>query len=235
MRICICDDEKAAVFDIENRLKEFENSNNVSFEIDSFYSLDECKNGILQNDYDVVIMDIEVGDGNGIEALIEIKRDKPDIIVFYVSAYPEYVFSSFETEPLNFIKKPIDAEIFYKTIQRAVDKYVSLNESISVKWRHTATELLIKDICYIEGYQRHLLYHLINSEKYEAVGKLSKLCPQLLPHGFVQSHQGFLVNMQQIKSFGEDEIYMKNGDTVLMSVRRKLATKQAYYEYLMRG
>lgn len=40
--------------------------------------------------------------------------------------------------------------------------------------------------------------------------------------------------MLHIKEFGENEIHMKNGEIVLMSVRKKLKTKEAYYNYINR-
>lgn len=47
-------------------------------------------------------------------------------------------------------------------------------------------------------------------------------------------HQGYIVNMLHIKEFGESEIYMKNGEIVLMSVRKRLKTKETYTNYLNR-
>ena len=69
---------------------------------------------------------------------------------------------------------------------------------------------------------------------YEIVGKLDEMYNYLKVHGFVKSHQGFVVNMLHIKDFGESEIRMKNGVTVLMSVRRRLKTKEAYSDYINR-
>ena len=94
--------------------------------------------------------------------------------------------------------------------------------------------LEIKDICYIEGYNRHLVFHLYNGESYEIVGKIDEMYKFLKIHGFVKSHQGVVVNMLHIKDFGESEIYMKNGESVLMSVRKRLKTKEAYSEYINR-
>ena len=56
----------------------------------------------------------------------------------------------------------------------------------------------------------------------------------MFTYGFVKSHQGFIVNMLHIKSFGDNEIILKNGECVLMSVRKKLKTKETYYNYINR-
>ena len=236
MKICVCDDDKVYCNRICDLLQEYEKNNpSIHFETEIFCNFSDCCDNLINGYFDIVFMDIEIGKENGIDLIADVKADNPNLIVIYVSAYPNYVFDSFETEPINFITKPVNIDIFNSSLGRAIKKYNGINQSIAVKWHHTTTNLLIKDICFVEGYNRHIVYHLNSKQTFETVGKLSKIINLLEPHGFVQSHQGFLVNMQQIKSFGEDEIYMKNGDTVLMSVRRKLATKQAYYEYLMRG
>ena len=236
MRICICDDDLTFCNEICRMLSEYEKNNtNIQFETETFCNFSDCRNKLCDGMFDIVLMDIEIGGENGINRIADVKVDKPDLIVIYVSAHPHYVFDSFETEPINFLTKPVDNALFNSTMQRAIKKYTDINQSIAIKWHHTTTQVLIKDICYVESYNRHILYHLNNKQIYETVGKLPKVATELEPHGFVQCHQGFLVNMNYIGSFGEDEIYMKNGDTVLMSIRKKLSTKQAYYEYLTRS
>lgn len=86
----------------------------------------------------------------------------------------------------------------------------------------------------MKAINRHLVFHLYNGDCYEIVGKINEIYKSLKVHGFVKSHQGFVVNMLHIKDFGESEIYMKNGETILMSVRKRLKTKETYSDYINR-
>ena len=166
------------------------------------------------------------------EGVIETFNSAKELV--YITNHPDYVFSCFETEPLNFLRKPIDKIEFNKTFQRIIKKYTEIHKCIPIKWQNDSVNLEIKDICYIEGYNRHLVFHLFNGESYEVVGKIDEMYNFLKVHGFVKSHQGFVVNMLHIKDFGESEIRMKNGASVLMSVRKRLKTKEAYSDYINR-
>ncbi len=233
MRIVICDDNPR-----DNQIiNQYVISNFDEYSedvVDSTYSANDLINFCLKVEPDILFLDIELGDMNGIELAKALRSKYPTLIIVYITNHPNYVFSSFETEPLNFLTKPIDQFQFNKTYQRIIKKYTEIHRTIPIKWQNDSVNLEIKDICYIEGYNRHLVFRLCNGDSYEIVGKIDDVYKTLKIHGFVKSHQGFVVNMLHIKDFGESEIRMKNGETVLMSVRKRLKTKEAYSEYINR-
>lgn len=197
MRILVCDDEQRYCQIIsEYILANFdENSEGV---IETFNSAKELVSFCLKNEPDILFLDIELGDLNGIELAKYLRSEFPALIIVYITNHPDYVFSCFETEPLNFLRKPIDKIEFNKTFQRIIKKYTEIHKCIPIKWQNDSVNLEIKDICYIEGYNRHLVFHLFNGESYEVVGKIDEMYNFLKVHGFVKSHQGFVVNMLHI-------------------------------------
>ena len=232
MRICIIDDDNLMCQDIEERIRKRYGNNFCEIIIfndeNSFLSFAE------DNSIDVMFIDVKLKEQNGIETAKKIKTFSPQVITVYVSAYPQYVFKSFETEPLNYLLKPIDNCEFNATLDRVVEKYNSYHQAIAVKNRYDITGIEIIDICYIEGYSRKITYHLISGEKVSVRGNLNKAFSQVEKFDFVRCHQGFIVNMNYIKSFDEDEIVLVNGYRLPVSVRKKIDTKQAYYAYVNR-
>lgn len=233
MRILVCDDEKYCCQIIKKHILSNLDEKSESVVI-VFNTAREVVEYCLKNEPDILFLDIELGGVNGIDLAKQLREDFPALIIVYISNHPEYVFSCFETEPLNFLRKPINEVEFYKTFQHIIRKYTEMHKSIPIKWQNDSVNLEIRDICYVEGYNRHLIFHLYSGEYYEVVGKLDDVYNSLKVYGFVKSHQGFIVNMLHIKTFGESEIQMKNGEYVLMSVRRKLKTKEAYSNYINR-
>jgi len=232
MRICIIDDDKLMCQDIEKRIRKRYGNNFC--EIILFSDENQFVNFAKDNSIDVMFVDVELKAQNGIETAKKVRAFCPQVITVYISAYPQYVFQSFETEPLNYLLKPIDNNAFNATLDRIIDKYNSYHQAIAVKNRYDITNIEIIDICYIEGYNRKITYHLINGEKMYVRGNLTKAFAQVEKLDFVRCHQGFIVNMKYIKSFDEDEIILVNGERVPISVRKKLDTKQAYYAYVNR-
>lgn len=233
MRIIICDDDqrwcKIIKEYILSNLDEY--SESVVITCNSARETDEycCK-----NEPDVIFLDIELGDMNGIQLAKQLRKKFSTLIIVYITNHPQYVFTCFETEPLYFLRKPVKKAEFDRVFQIIIKKHTELHKCIPIKWQNDSVNLEIKEICYIEGYNRHLIFHLYNYERYEVVGKLNDIYNSLKIHGFVKTHQGFIVNMLHIKEFGENEVRMKNGEAVLMSVRKRLKTKEAYSNYINR-
>lgn len=234
MRIVVCDDDIRYCEAIRNYLISNLDENYESV-IDIFNSAVGLVSFCTKYSPDILFLDIELGDMNGIELAKCLRREFPDLILIYITSHHNYVFNCFETVPLNFLRKPLNRHELDKTFKMLIERYREIHKTIPIKWHKDLINLEIRDICYIESYSRHLIFRLINGDSYEVVGKINDIYDNLKIHGFVKSHQGFVVNMLYIKNFGRNEIYMKNGATVLMSMRKKRQTREAYSEYVTRG
>ena len=69
---------------------------------------------------------------------------------------------------------------------------------------------------------------------YEMRITLSETLAKLNQYGFIQTHQGYLVNMNLIKRFDGYDIILKDGTKVMMSARKKAEVLLAYSEFVER-
>lgn len=85
----------------------------------------EAVNACLSDDYDVILMDIDMPRMNGWEATIEIRRQNIHIPIIAITAYSEESFrkKSFEAGMNEFLSKPYNKEEIYQTVLQ----YVKLN------------------------------------------------------------------------------------------------------------
>ncbi|MGE5382705.1 MAG: response regulator [Omnitrophica WOR_2 bacterium] len=82
-------------------------------------AVDECN----LNDYDVVLMDIDMPVMNGWDATIEIKRNSPQIPVIALTAYSEETFreKSYSVGMDYFLAKPYNHEEIRKTVLKSLE------------------------------------------------------------------------------------------------------------------
>ena len=233
MRILVCDDELKYCREINDYIVSTFDENSESV-VEMFNSALDLVSFCMKYKPDVVFLDVELGKVNGIELARCLRQEFPELLLVYISAHPDYVFDSFETLPLNFLRKPFNKEEFDRTFKMIVKKYNETHKFLLIKLHKDYINLEIRDICYIESHSRHLIFRLFSGESYESVGKIDDVYKKLKAYDFVKSHQGYLVNMMYIKSFGKNEINMKNGESVLMSIRRKKQTKEIYSKYVFR-
>lgn len=234
MNICICDDDKNIHNEVRNLI--FSNLKSNSFvnctDITNFYSAEELiKNYNSNLSWDIIFLDVEMNSLSGIDAAKILRENFSDVIIIFISSYPNYVFDAFDVEAFHFLVKPICISDFKNVFERALNKYKKINSSISIKWQNERYVIKIDTIKYIEGYKRHITIYT-KEGIYESLGKIPDLLKELAPHGFIQTHQGFLVNMDYIKRFDATDVVLFDGTKVMISVRKRAEALQQFDKYL---
>lgn len=233
MNICVCDDEKIIHDEIKRLLKMF-STNDAQFCITDLFSGEALMDYYSNNNkFDIIFLDIEMNQINGIKTAEKIRETDENAIIIFVSSYASYVFEAFRLEALHFIVKPIKQSEFENVFRRAMNKYNTINSSISLRWLNERYSIIINDITYIEGYKRHITVHTIN-EEFEAIGKIPEILKALEPHGFIRIHQGFIVNMNYIKRFDVSDVVLRDNTKVMISVRKRTEALKAYDVYLQK-
>ena len=231
MKICICDDDKNIHNILKSYLQNYE-PKNVSFEVKDFYSAEALLNDYKNNNvFDLIFLDIKMDKTNGIEAAEKIRLINKKSIIIFISNFQHYVFESFKAEPLHFIVKPITDEEFKKVFIRALNKYRNQNSTITLKWQSERYVIKIDTIKYIEGYKRHIAVYT-NDGEYEAIGKIPDMLNLLSPFDFIQTHQGFIVNMDYIQRFEKTDIVLFDNTRVMLSVRKRTEALRTFDTYL---
>ena len=231
MRICICDDDRSQHGIIKKYIDEFsvlaENSEIVS-KFSGKELINDCTGGIS---YDILFMDVRLGSMNGLEVAETVRRFNTNAIIIFISNHPDYVFDAFSVEALHFMVKPITELEFRRVFVRAINKYNSLHSFLPSGFLSDRAVICTNDILYCEGYNRHVMIYTENG-KYESVAKLSDIYEKLSTHGFVQTHQGFIVNMSRIRRFDKESVTLNNGTSVPVSQRRRTQTLRIFDDYL---
>lgn len=87
---------------------------------------DEAENGqqaidlITKNDYDIIILDLQLPDKNGIEVLNEIKHIKPDTRILILSTYPEdrFAFTTIKAGAYGYVNKMMASDQLIYAIKK---------------------------------------------------------------------------------------------------------------------
>ncbi|MCR8643611.1 response regulator [Paenibacillus sp. N1-5-1-14] len=79
---------------------------------------------------DVLFLDIEMPEMNGIELAEVVRNMQPDVQIIFVTAYDQYAISAFEQAAIDYMLKPLERERLSKAIAR-VRKEVNRSEVAS--------------------------------------------------------------------------------------------------------
>lgn len=123
VKAILVDDEPLALDFLERQLKKV---SDISI-IHKFVNFNLSKDTAILEDIDVVFLDIEMPEINGLELAEKILEIEPTIIIVFVTAFSEYAVQAFELNTLDYIVKPVQLDRLEKTLARIEEKINYLN------------------------------------------------------------------------------------------------------------
>lgn len=118
VKAILVDDEPLALDFLERQLKKI---SDISI-VHKFVDFNLSKDVAILEDIDVVFLDIEMPEINGLELAEKILEIEPTMIIVFVTAFSEYAVQAFELNTLDYIVKPIQLDRLEKTLKRIENK-----------------------------------------------------------------------------------------------------------------
>ncbi len=181
---------------------------------------------------DILIMDINLKDGNGIDAVKTIQEKYPKLKVIYLTGVINYATAIFDTNPAYFLLKPINENNLSKAISKVIGEIEDdKGDSIVIKTSGSEILLFRRDIIYIESQGRKVIIHNSTGSKNEIYEKMDTIQEQL-GSDFVRSHKSFLINMKYIVERTNKEFILSDGTVLPISKPNLKDAKMKFISYL---
>jgi two-component system LytT family response regulator len=207
MRVLIADDEDLARHSLRRALAAFSDIEVIR----------ECANGLQAVEAipalrpDVVFLDVEMPGLNGFEVLQQL-ADPPATV--FVTAFDEYAVKAFETDALDYILKPIEADRLERAITRLRDRLAGRASSgprleaavkragpirrLAAKRGNRFVIVPLKDIVRV-AIEDKLVFAHSEKERFLVERTISDLETLLEPSGFLRISRGELVNVEMVR------------------------------------
>jgi two-component system response regulator LytT len=172
---------------------------------------------------DVVFLDIQMPDLNGIElarVLDNSKTNKPRII--FTTAYNQFALEGYRVDALDYLLKPFNYEEFLHAAHKALAYHELVEKSntpiaalavaatteeriedeyLFLKVEYQLVRLALNDILYIEGLKDYVKVWLQSSEKpVLSLTSLKSLEEKLPAKRFMRVHRSYIVSLDKINS-----------------------------------
>lgn len=225
--IVVCDDDRTTAKHLQNLLeRKFKNK----IECKCLYSATELKDWVEGQKVqpNIIILDIALGDEDGIAIAKQMRSDYPQIKVILLSGFAQLASNVFDADPVYFLSKPIDEEKLFASVEKAME-IVETQQVKTITVAGTGGKIhriKVEEIIYIETCNRNCKIHLDKGDCIEVMSKLSALMAEM-PDYMIIIHQSFACNMYKIKSFSkEDGITVSDGTCIPVSRRHYKAVKE---------
>lgn len=172
-------------------------------------------NYLKDNSVDLVFLDIQMDDLNGIQ-LLYVLNNKPKVVL--TTAYDQYALKAFDLEVSDYLLKPISFERFVKAVEK-IYRELNINESDNtekseskdhrnyffVKTEFKMVRIDFDEIIYIEGLKEYLIIKTL-SGKVLSLMTFKEIIDILPEDNFVRTHKSYIVAINKIESIERNRI-----------------------------
>ncbi|WP_281986479.1 LytR/AlgR family response regulator transcription factor [Aquimarina aggregata] len=159
----------------------------------------EFINFIQQNEVDLIFLDIEMPELNGIEILRSM-INPPKVIL--TTAYSEYALESYNYGVIDYLLKPVKIERFLKAINKvSASKIIqpkknSGTEELQIKHDGMPVNISFQSILYIQSFGNYL--KIFTDSRMYLISETLTNINTLLSENFQRTHKSYITNLDRV-------------------------------------
>ena len=231
IKIAILDDDKTALLISKGAIEQFFQDKNVPCSIDAFSNSPAFLAMAKEEKYQLVFLDIDVEEINGIDAGKIIKDINPQTDIIYLSQREDLVFDTLFLHPFGFIRKSKLMQDFPSVLELYLETHNQNNgegSKLVVTSKSGVINIIIDDIMYVEGNKNYQSLYLKDGNIFEVRLSMGDLEKQLTPKGFIRIHKGYLVNYLFIRKIVKNDVLLTNNKILPLAGKRKEEIMEQY-------
>lgn len=181
IRIAVVEDEKDQAELLSSYLQRYSSEKDCRLTVTPYYTAADflaCEDREGSYPYDIVFMDIELPDGNGMEIARRLRKTNKRTLIIFVTNLAQYAVKGYEVRAFDFVVKPVSYYNFMLKFSAALDN-LELNKDteIWIKSKEGRVRLLASRIIYVEVLKHYLTYHTKDGD-FTALGSIGGAAEQ---------------------------------------------------------
>lgn len=175
----------------------------------TFTNTDEAKAWLQENAVDLLFLDIQMPDINGMQFYKSLPQKPP---VVFTTAYKDFAAEGFNVDAVDYLLKPFEYDRFLKACYKVKEyiEFLSSQElqlnSIFVKVNYEIMKINLKDIELIEALDDYIKIY-IKPNPVLTLMTLKSIQEKLPSRDFVRVHRSFIVPLARIEKFSKTKLW----------------------------
>ena len=236
IRVAICDDEAKQIEILVGYINDL-SAIYPNLEYDVYRSgrelVEHYQNVNMEEFYDIIFLDIEIGDSHGYEVAKIIKEIDELLLIVYVTQHGNLIQQSFEAEAFDFIVKPAEQKRFDTVFHRAYRKIRARGNAFCFYHYYNHVRVLTDKIMYFEFYRGRAKVFTTDTV-YEFNRTVKDTLVGLDHDHFLLVHRSYIVNMRYIEELSYQQLRLMDGTVLPVSEKRSAESKVAFERYTLR-
>lgn len=231
INVAICDDNVESLRTQTELITKIMNEKEYQVNIKNFSNPTELLNSEIN--YDMLFIDVEMDDINGIEVSERIRIKNKECLIFFVTNYNEYIDEILNKNAFRFWVKPLNEQRLSDGIDAAIERIYRNRAYITVNSNQELNKISVKDIIYI--YTEDKKTHIVIENEDIVVKESFKSVKESLPKNcFCESYSSIYINFNYVVAYtNTDVICSYNGKEypLYMSRRKYSEFKKRFIDW----
>ena len=209
----------------------------------SFTDSVEAINAVKEQNPNILFLDIQMPDLNGMELAHMIPEETR---VIFTTAFKEYAFESYEVKALDFLLKPIRYNKFIAAVDKAKEWFGRTVTAPLTEPKEEGTpqhrflkvdgeyrQIAISNILYVCGMKDYVMFYLTDERKPLITHLTMKAVEEMLPQEqFMRVHRSYIVALNKIRKVDRNDcIYI--GEEIIHVTEAFLPQFQNYLKRMI--
>ena len=223
IKICYCGERNDVADKLENIMAE-----EWIFPMMTFFRCESAEEISGNERYDVVFFEATE---DITEAVERIKDILPQSFLVFVSDTDRYAVMSYDHRAFHYLLTDDSRDRYLSVLLSLYQAYAERHRRYIIECRQGPVCVELSEIYYVEYMDKHTVFYTA-SGSYSVRRTIGVVTAELVNLGFIQTHQGFIVNMKRIRSILKNEVILTDGTSVMLSQRRRREVIEGYRRYM---
>lgn len=222
IRIAIVDDEKQIRKAIFLMIYNYFLDNALEYKVVPFSDGEELINSDLK--FDIIFLDIEMKNVNGIQAAQHIRKKDMNVPIVYITGYVDYWRRAYKVHAFDFISKPATQEQINSVLNDFLSTVYKKNKvKISLRTNEGMMLVNLDEIRYFYiTDKKKITLNTVNRNDIIVKENIGDLYERLNKDMFYMPHRCCIINLKYVRNVTKDRlIILDNDDFFPLSQRKK--------------
>lgn len=166
-------------------------------------------------DFDVLLLDIEMGELNGIDLAKRIRQENGAVQIVFITGYPDFIGEGYEVAALHYLMKPISYEKLCGVLDRAAANLGKTEKRLCVTYDRSTDFVPLSRLLYVEAQKQYVLIHTFD-KTYKMKQSFADTLKELDAY-FFRCQRSFCVNLCHVMRINSSSVLLKNGEEIPIS------------------
>lgn len=211
-KIAICDDSAADRQLVSDMAARWAEKAGHAVKINAFASSESFLFRYAdENDYDILLLDIEMGALDGVSMAKRLRRDNDTVQIVFITGYADYIAEGYEVAALHYLIKPVREEKLFSVLDRAAERLAKNEKTLHFEVGGEMIRVPVYRIRYAEVMGNYVTVHAVEDLTVRmTLGELEKE----LDERFYRAGRSVLINLTQISRVTKTEIRLTDGTAI---------------------